>query len=272
MSDSISELGSHLNRLGETALVQILLIIVATWLLIALIQRLVPSLASHFSGHRRLRALALVPVLRLLVIGIAFLLILHSIIQPTFESLVGVLGALGLALGFAAKDYASSLIAGLVVLYELPYRPGDWIEVEGAYGEVRTIGIRTVEIVTLGDSVVHIPHMKLWDHAISNANDSSQHLQCQADFYLHPHHDADHAYQMLRDVALSSPLLQIAQPIYVVAKEKPFGTHYQIKAYPLDPRQQLAFITDLTIRGKMALRAAGMVLTSIPVVAAEPMS
>lgn len=271
MNDSINALVPHLNRLGETSLVQILLIMTATWLLIALIQRLVPSLASRFSGRRRLHALALVPVLRLLVISIAFLLILRSIIQPSFESVVGVLGALGLALGFAAKDYASSLIAGLVVLYELPYRPGDWIEVEGAYGEVRTIGMRTVEIVTLGDTVVHIPHLKLWDHAISNANDSSQHLQCAADFYIHPHHDAAYAYQILQDVALSSPLLQITKPIQVVAEEKPFGTHYQIKAYPLDPRQQLAFITDLTIRGKTALRDAGMVLASIPVVA-EPMS
>ncbi len=267
--DSIHRLAMNLSHLGQTALVQMLLIAVAVWLLISLIQHLVPALASRLSGRRRLHALALVPVLRLLAIAAAFLLILQRIVEPTFENLVGVLGALGLALGFAAKDYASSLIAGIVALYELPYRPGDWIEVDGIYGEVRTIGMRTVEIVTPEDTVAHIPHLKLWNQAILNANDGSQYLQCVVDFYLHPHHDAAQVHRILHDVALTSPLLQIDRSINVIVQEKPFGTHYRIKAYPLDPRQQFAFVTDLTVRGKAALRDAGMALASLPAIA-EP--
>ncbi|QQS54931.1 MAG: mechanosensitive ion channel [Candidatus Competibacteraceae bacterium] len=270
MNDDVGRLGAALSSISETAIVQILLITVGAWLLITLAQRLVPALAGRLSGRHRLRALALVPAFRLLLIVAALLLVLQRIIEPTFENLVGLLGALGLALGFAAKDYASSLIAGIVVLYELPYRHGDWIEVNGTYGEVRAIHMRTVEIVTPDDTVVHIPHLKLWDHAIFNANDGSQHLQCVADFYLHPHHDAAQVHQMLYDVALSSSLLQIDQPIGVIVREKPFGTHYRLKAYPLDPRQQFAFVTDLTVRGKAALLGSGVELASFPTVAGQP--
>ena len=81
-------------------------------------------------------------VLSLLIIMVSVVLIVTRIIDPTFENLVVLLSATGLALGFAFKDYISSLLAGVVTLYELPYRPGDWIAVNGAYGKVRSIGTR----------------------------------------------------------------------------------------------------------------------------------
>ncbi len=64
-------------------------------------------------------------------------------------------------------------------------------------------------------------------------------------------------------------MLQIDRSINVIVREKPFGTHYRIKAYPLDPRQQFAFVTDLTVRGKAALRDAGMALASVPAIAEQ---
>lgn len=48
------------------------------------------------------------------------------------------------------------------------------------------------------------------------------------------------------------------KPIIVVAEEKPWGTHYRIRAYPVDPRQQFLFVTDLTVRGKAILSDAGI--------------
>ena len=44
--------------------------------------------------------------------------------------MVTLLGAIGLAIGFALKDYVSSLIAGVVSAVELPYRPGDWVNMK----------------------------------------------------------------------------------------------------------------------------------------------
>jgi small-conductance mechanosensitive channel len=207
-----------------------------------------------------------VPVVRLLVIAAAAWLIVQQSIDPTFENLITLFGAVGLALGFAFKDYTSSLIAGIVTLYEMPYRLGDWISVEGAYGEVKAIGMRAVEIVTADDTVVVIPHLKLWDKLIFNANDNSRNLQCTADFYLHPRHDAALVRRTLHDVGLTSPYLQVQnqKPVAVVVQEKPWGTHYRLKAYPVDPRDQFRFITDLTVRGKAALLELGLEFAVAP--------
>ncbi|MDO9532345.1 MAG: mechanosensitive ion channel family protein, partial [Deltaproteobacteria bacterium] len=39
---------------------------------------------------------------------------------------------------------------------------------------------------------------------------------------------------------------------------QPWGTHYQLKAYPLDSREQFQFISDLTVRGKDVLAKMGV--------------
>jgi small-conductance mechanosensitive channel len=256
---SISDIALKLNAWN---LIMIGLIILCACLLAVASQRLLPWLAGKLPGRYRYQVLALVPLMRLLIIAAGIVLIIPHIIEPTFENLMALLAAFGVALGFALKDYVSSLFAGVVTLYEMPYRPGDWIEIEGAYGEVKSIGMRAVTIVTPDDTAVIIPHLKLWDRPISNANGGSHNLMCVADLYLHPRHDANLAREALLDVALTSPFLRIERPVNVVVSEKPWATHYRIKAYPIDPGQQFNFITDLTIRGKATLSELGFEFAS----------
>jgi small conductance mechanosensitive channel len=260
-SDGASEI---FRTLSHANLVQIGLIVFGAWLLIFLTTRFLPWLADRVPGRFRFYLLASVPVLRLLIIIVTLLLTITRAIDPTIENLMVLLGALGLVLGFAFKDYISSLIAGVVTLYEAPYRPGDWIEINGAYGEVKAINMRSAEIVTPDDSVVVIPHLKVWDQLIFNANDGGQNLQCVADFFLHPRHDAAEVKNLLYEVALTSAFLQTEQPINVTVLEKPWGTHYRLKAYPLDPRQQFQFVSDLTVRGKAVLIKLGLEFATVP--------
>lgn len=245
---------------------ELALIIVGAILLVVFMQRAIPWLANRLHGKRRLFLLALVPLIRLVIILAAFAMIVPLIIEPSVQNMVALLGTVGLALGFALKDYASSLIAGIVALGEKPYRNGDWVTIGGIYGEVRHVGIRSVEMVTPDDSKVFIPHLRLWNDAISNANDGEPRLLCVADFYLHPRHDARLARQILRDVALTSPYLYFDKPIAVIVQEKPWGTHYRLKAYPVDAAQQFRFISDMTVRGKAALSDSGMNFVVAPAV------
>ena len=232
---------------------KIFIIILVAWLSIRVVTRFLPWLADRVTGRLRLYILPSVPVLRLLILIMAIVAIVPLIIQPTFQNLVAFLGAAGLALGFALKDYASSLMAGVVALYERPYRVGDWIEVDGAYGEVIYVGLRMLRLVTPDDTMVTIPHIKIWQTNIYNANDGKRDLMCVVDFYLEPNHDGTQVRQSLYDVGLTSPYVNLERPILVIVAEKPWGTHYKLKAYPVDARDQFQFISDLTVRGKAAL-------------------
>jgi hypothetical protein len=76
-------------------------------------------------------------------------------------------------------------------------------------------------------------------------------------FYLRPQHDATRILQKLKDVALTSPFTQLLKPVIVEVQQEPWGTHYQLKAYPIDSRDQFSFRSDLTVRGKEAICALG---------------
>jgi len=252
------KISTLLRRLDAGDVLELALILAGAAALTFALQKALPWVANRLHGKRRHVALALVPLLRLLVIIGAFLLVVPIVLEPSLQNMVAVLGSLGLALGFALKDYASSLVAGVVAVGEAPYRNGDWVEIAGIYGEVTRVGTRAVHLVTPDDNLVTIPHLKLWDEPIANANNGGPQLQCTADFYLDPEHDAAAAREALQDVALTSAYLALDQPIAVVVQECPWGTRYRLRAYPIDARQQFRFTTDLTTRGKAALMRLGI--------------
>jgi small-conductance mechanosensitive channel len=112
--------------------------------------------------------------------------------------------------------------------------------------------------------VVTIPHSKIWDTNVYNENTGSRELLCVVHFHLHPLHDAVQVRQRLHDVALTSPYLQIERPIAIIVSERPWDTHYQVKAYPIDAQQQFRFMTDITVRAKAALSNLGVEPATIP--------
>ena len=108
-------------------------------------------------------------------------------------------------------------------------------------------------IQTPNDNAVVVPHARLWTDNISNSNDGAQTLQCVAEFFIAPDHDAAAVRAGLADVALTSPFLHYDMPVVVVLNEEPWGTHYKVRAYPFDMRDQFLFISDMTARGKVRI-------------------
>ncbi len=246
-----------LNDFAEIDFVEIAMVLVAAWVIVAASKRVLPFIAERGPSQIRLYFLGSVPIVRLVVLVVATLWIIPIVFNITFQNFLVIAGAASVAIGFAFKDFVSSIIAGIVAVFERPYRPGDWVEIDGDYGEVRSVGLRAITVCTPDDDVITVPHEHLWKKNIANSNDGTHTLMCVADFYLAPDHDPGRIRAVLRTVALTSAYLSYDKPVIVVLAETPWGTHYKLKAYPYDMRDQFVFISDLTVRGKAALREAG---------------
>ncbi|MEM7728700.1 MAG: mechanosensitive ion channel domain-containing protein [Pseudomonadota bacterium] len=257
-----------LNDLQDISFVQIALILFFSFAAVWLVRRTIPFLADRAPNRLRLYLLRAVPILRMAIILTAILWITPLIFNITLQNFLVIAGAASVAIGFAFKDYVSSLIAGIVAIFERPYGPGDWVEIEGDYGEVISLGMRAIRLRTASDDIITVPHDTIWSHNIANANLGSQTLMCVADFYLDPEHDAADVRRELADVALTSAYLDYRRPVLVVLKETEFATKYSLKAYPFDMRDQFKFVSDLTERGKTAIRDAGAKPVAVPKVMA----
>ncbi len=83
--------------------------------------------------------------------------------------LIAGLGLFGVAVALGAQDLFKNLIAGLFVIGERRFHPGDWILVPGIVeGTVEHIGFRTTMVRRFDKAPVYVPNTDLADNAVTN--------------------------------------------------------------------------------------------------------
>lgn len=83
-------------------------------------------------------------------------------------SFVAVIGAAGLAIGFALQGSLSNLAAGVMLIIFKPIKVGDYIEGGGAAGSVESVGIFITTLTTPDNKAVYIPNSTLTGGNITN--------------------------------------------------------------------------------------------------------
>jgi small-conductance mechanosensitive channel len=83
-------------------------------------------------------------------------------------SLVTALGVSSLAVGLAAKDTLSHMIAGFALIIDRNLMPGDRVNIGGSLGEVEEIGLRSTRIRTAGGTNWIVPNSELVNTKIHN--------------------------------------------------------------------------------------------------------
>ncbi len=229
------------------------IVIAISYITIQVVDKFVIWLSEKVAKEWRLQVKQFLPFLRMMVLTFTIVLLMNLFLNLSRENLVAVTGTVAVALGFAFKDYASSIIAGIVSLFEAPYRVGDRIQIEDFYGEVRSYGLRGIRLQTPEDNIVTIPHNKIWTSAVSNANMGELEAQVITEFYFAHDVDTDIVTKILYRVAYTSKYTYLKLPVLVIVEEKPWGTWFQLKSYPLDARDEFIYKTDLTRRAKRAL-------------------
>jgi small conductance mechanosensitive channel len=253
MNQSLSAWG-HLEKLAWRDVLIVTGVLILARLLILAMRWKLRRIAEKAQPHRRLAILRISPILRLAIRIAAIVVIVPFLVEPTVPNVLTLSAGLGLALAYTLKDYGSSVVAGLVTVLENTYQPGDWIGVDGTYGEVKSMAGRAVHLVTADDTEVIIPHSRLWSASVFNSTSGNRSLLCVTNFYLDPDHDGSAVRDGLTGVALASSYRKQDSAVTVTASEKPWGTHYRVKAYVREGREQFHFITDLAIQGKDMLR------------------
>ena len=227
-----------------------LIVLVISYIIIQVIDKLVIWVSEQVAKEWRLQVKQFLPFFRMMGLTITIVLLMNLFLNLSRDNLVAVTGTVAVALGFAFKDYVSSIIAGIVGLFEAPYRVGDRIQIGDYYGEVRSYGLRGIRLQTPEDNVVTIPHNKIWTNAVSNANMGELEAQVITQFYFAHEVDVELVIKILYRVAYTCKYTYLKLPILVILEEKPWGTFFELKSYPLDARDEFIYKTDLTKRAK----------------------
>ncbi|MFN2289387.1 MAG: mechanosensitive ion channel family protein [Chromatocurvus sp.] len=110
----------------------------------------------------------LVKFARLVFVGIGAATILE-LWGIAVAPIIAGFGLFGVAVALGAQDLFKNLIAGLFVLGERRFEPGDWVLVEGIVeGTVLQIGFRTTTVRRFDRAPVYVPNARLADNAVTN--------------------------------------------------------------------------------------------------------
>jgi small-conductance mechanosensitive channel len=163
-------------------------------------------------------------------------------------------GIAGVAIGFAAKDTLSNVIAGILLIVDRPFEVGDRIEVwntpsgSATWGDVIEIGLRATKIRTTDNIIIIIPNNEIMLRDIVNYTIITSRIRVRINIGIAYDADMKKAKEVILEVARTADWISTDPPPEVVVRN--FGessVDLQLRVWIEDARKRMktiSFITD----------------------------
>ena len=151
----------HSGALISALAVIIVGLITASWL-----GKLMDRWLTHRAMEQPMRTL-LVRIVRLFIFAMALVIALGTAGMDVTALIAGV-GVAGVGVGLALQGVLGNLVAGLTIIFTKPFRVGEWIEIAGVSGQVKTIELFSTTLLHTDMSRVVIPNRKIIGDILHN--------------------------------------------------------------------------------------------------------
>ncbi len=174
-------------------------------------------------------------------------------------------GVAGIAIGFAAKDTLSNLIAGVLLIIDRPFEVGDRIEVWTApknaatWGDVIHIGLRATKIRTTDNIVIIIPNNEIMKRDIINYTTVTKEIRVRIPIGVAYDADIKKAKELIIKTALELDwVMQEPAPKVVVRSFGDSAVDLQARIWISRPRRRMDTISHVTDRVKEVFQEEGI--------------
>ncbi len=134
-----------------------------------------------------------------------------EIVGFDLRSLMVFAGAVGIGIGLAMQNLASSLISGFVIIFGGKIRKGDWLDISGTIGEVTDIYLRETNVRTRDNIEYLVPNSALISNTIVNYSLSSPIIRIRVPFGVSYAADPHEVSRLSISVAEKEPLVNAAK-------------------------------------------------------------
>lgn len=107
-------------------------------------------------------------------------------------------------LGFAFKDIGENFLAGILLAFKRPFKPGDIVEMDGFKGRVKNIALRTTHMRTSDGRDVYIPNSSVVKNTVINYTEDG-YLRHALRVRVEDHADMDKASALMLAAATGNP-------------------------------------------------------------------
>mgnify|MGYP002777006427 CR=1 FL=1 len=175
----------------------------------------------------------------LVLIGTA--IVLSSVWQADLGGLLTALGVGSLVIGLALQDSLSNIFSGMALLFERPFKLGDWIQVGDTLGKVVEITWRSVHLQTKSGDIVIVPNSELAGGTLKNYNRPLPTYRIDLELGFSYDDPPNKIKQILTQTALETEgVLSKPPPLVVTSAYADFTINYQVLLYIADCSQELS--------------------------------
>jgi small-conductance mechanosensitive channel len=233
------------------------IILAVTWFAVRLITSALERSGNRFV-HRRLFFNQIATLLRFVFYIGGIAAAVGASINLSREVVLALAGTVAVTIGFALKDLASSILAGVTLIIDRPFQVGDRVKFAEFYGEITTIGLRSVRLITLDKHIVTIPNNKFLTEAVASANGGRLDMMIPVEFFISPYQDIAFAKRIVEECITSNRYVFVGKPGIVLATQImcDVGSAVRLvaKAYVLDVKYEAEYATAMTERVLSAFR------------------
>ena len=174
-------------------------------------------------------------------------------------SFVAIIGAVGLAIGFALQGTLANFAGGVLILIFKPFKVGDLIEAQGFLGVVEEIEIFVTKILTPDNRLVILPNGALSNGSMKNLTAKGQ-VRVDLSIGIAYDENIKEARKLLMEVMESHPkVLKDPAPFVGVAELADSAVNLAVRPW-CDPNDYWDVYFDVYENGKEALDKAGITI------------
>lgn len=195
--------------------------------------------------------------LKFLFLTIAVLTALDSIGIKT-SAVLASLGIAGLTIGFAAKDALSNLISGVLIFLDRPFVIGDLVEIDGKYGRVDRITLRSTRIVTADGKMLAVPNTDIINRTVASYT-NYPHLRLDVEIGIAVTENIANARAVLLQLVLEKPeYMHEPAPRVVVKALNDYNILLELQAWIFNEREHVTLRYALREQMFLAMNQAGI--------------
>jgi small-conductance mechanosensitive channel len=155
---------------------------------------------------------------RFLLILIGTSVVLSVVWKIDLAGLITALGVGSIVIGLALQDTLGSIFTGIAMVFERPFKIGDWLVVGDIEGKVVDMNWRSVHLETREKYLVVIPHLIIGKDKIINYNQPNKLQKEYVTVGFGYEHPPNFVKQVLKSTAISSPGI-VADPEPIIRTE-----------------------------------------------------